>query len=171
MTKARLIERLKWYYPLEKFHALVTFPVTILVLLYRNPINDVVFLLYGLLVCVVILYQGQHYWKLKLYRMMGKEVNQSEALQFFRKSKKFNFFLISLMPLFFTLQLYLQNWDMNINKFLFWGVLANVFAILEHVNYYYIQLMVDNGYDMAYLMRNKRLKKASLAKDLIENQI
>ncbi len=33
---------------------------------------------------------------------------------------------------------------------LFLGILANVFAILEHVNYSHIQLMFDNKYDVAY---------------------
>ena len=31
--------------------------------------------------------------------------------------------------------------------------------------------MVDNKYDIEYVVKNKKLKKASLAKDLIENMI
>ncbi len=171
MTKTRLIERLKWYYPLEKFHALVTFPAIMLFLMYKNPLRDLVFVSYGLLVCIAVLYQGQLYWKLKLDRLLAKDINQRESLQFFRRSKKVNFFLIFLMPLFFILQLYLQDWDHNSNDYLYWGLLANLFAILEHVNYYHIQLMVDNQYDMKYLITHKRLKKASLAKDLDEYKI
>ena len=47
-----------------------------------------------------------------------------------------------------------------------WGVLANLFAIGQHISYYYIQLMIDNPYDVIYIKKNKRLIEASLAKDM-----
>lgn len=171
MSKARLIKRLKWYYPTEKFHTYVTVPALSLYLLFTNPFMDVIFLTYGLLVCMVILYQGQHYWKLKLYRLTGKYVNQKSSILFFKKSKRLNWLLISLMLPTLLIQLYLQKWNFGTNEMLYWGILANVFALLEHINYYYIQLMIDNTYDIEYLITNKRFKKASLAKDLIENRI
>jgi len=52
-----------------------------------------------------------------------------------------------------------------------WGILSNIFAILEHINYYNRQLMIDNSSDLEYLKRYKRLKVASLAKDLKENKL
>jgi len=52
-----------------------------------------------------------------------------------------------------------------------WGILANVFAVLEHVNYYHVQLSIDNAYDVEYVKRNRKLKKASLAKDMKEQEI
>ena len=124
-----------------------------------------------MVVCIVILYQGQYYWKLKLDRLLSKAVNQEKGLHFFRQSKKLNLVLIGLMSLFFLIQWYLQQWQFTANNMLYWGMLANVFAILEYINYYHIQLMVDNKYDVQYLVKNKRLKKASLAKDLRENKI
>jgi hypothetical protein len=48
---------------------------------------------------------------------------------------------------------------------------ANAFGILEHINYYHTQLMIDNTSDLSYLLRNRKFKKASLAKDLSENCI
>lgn len=51
------------------------------------------------------------------------------------------------------------------------GVLANVFGVLEHINYYNHRLMIDNLSDLEYLKRNEKLKIASLAKDLKENEI
>ncbi|MCZ4320235.1 hypothetical protein O4H26_14675 [Aequorivita viscosa] len=171
MSKTRLIERLKWYYPLEKFHTFVTVPILLLYLLFTNPLSNLVFISYGLIICIVILYQGQLYWKLKLQRLTGKNVNQEKNLQFFRKFKRINWLLILFMLPALLIQLYLQNWDFKANDMLFWGVLANVFAILEHVNYYYVQLMIDNKYDVHYLLKNKRLKTASLSKDLVENRI
>jgi len=152
MSKARLIKRLKWYYPIERFHTFFTFPILLLYLLSTNPINNIIFLSYGLIVCIVILYQGQLYWKLKLKRLMGKELKQERSLQFFRKSKKVNLLLIFLMPLIFVIQLFFQKWNIKANDMLFWGILANVFAILEHINYYHTQLMIDNKYDIKYLI-------------------
>jgi hypothetical protein len=54
---------------------------------------------------------------------------------------------------------------------MFWATAANAFGILEHINYYNRQLMIDNTSDLNYLMRYKKLKIASLAKDLSENEI
>lgn len=171
MSKTRLIKRLKWYYPTERFHTYITFPVLLLYLLFTNPIRNMILLSYGLIVCIVILYQGQLYWKLKLDRLTGKQINQDENIRFFNKSKRLNWLLISCMLPVLLFQLYIQKWNFESNDMFYWGILANVFAILEHINYYYIQLMVDNKYDVQYVLKNKKLKKASLAKDLIENRI
>jgi len=171
MSKARLIKRLKWYYPTEKFHTYVTFPVLLLYLLFTNPIENMILLSYGLIVCIVILYQGQLYWKLKLKILTGKKINQANNIRFFKRSKRLNWLLILLMLPVLLFQLYIHQWNFKSNDMLLWGVLANVFGILEHINYYYIQLMIDNKYDIEYLLKNKRLKKASLAKDIAENKI
>lgn len=171
MSKARLIKRLKWYYPIEKFHAYVTFPALLLFLLFTNPVGDLILLSYGLIVCIIILYQGQLYWKLKLERLTEKHINQAGNIRFFKKSKRFNWLLISGMIPVLLFQLYIQKWNFESNNMFYWGIFANVFAILEHINYYYLQLMIDNKYDVEYLFKNKKLKKASLAKDLIENKI
>lgn len=171
MSKKRLIKRLEWYYPLEKFHTYVTFPGYLLYLLFMNPIGNMILLSYGLIVCIIVLYQGQLYWKLKLNRLTGKQINQDTNILFFKKSRRLNWLLISFMLPVLVIQLYIQKWNFESNDMFYWGVLANVFAVLEHVNYYYIQLMVDNKYDIEYIMKNKKLKKSSLAKDLTENKI
>lgn len=171
MSKQRLIQRLKWYYPTEKFHTFVTFPGMLIWIIATNPITNIVFLIYGMLVCTAILYQGQHYWKLKLWSLQGKIFDQNKNLDFFEKSKNMNFVLIAIMSIFLICQLYLQNWDLQINEMFYWGILANVFAILEHINYYHIQLMIDNSYDVNYVLKNKKLKQSSLAKDLVEQKI
>lgn len=87
MSKNYLINRLKWYYPLERMHALVTFPSLMLYVIYNNPLKDILFLMYGLILCVIILFQGQHYWKLKLHKLLRKDVDQERSLFFFRNSK------------------------------------------------------------------------------------
>jgi membrane-anchored protein YejM (alkaline phosphatase superfamily) len=171
MSKKALIKRLSWYYPLEKFHAFVSFPLLVVYLLNNHALADILFLVYGLLVCIVILLQGQHYWKLKLHRLSGKPFNQVKQLQLFRKSEWANMILIGLMPLVLLLQLYFAGWGIKPDNQMFWAVWANAFAVLEHINYYHRQLMVDNGADLRYLLTNKRLKIASLRKDLEESKL
>jgi len=75
------------------------------------------------------------------------------------------------MPIIFGIQLYLNDWKIIPESLISWGILANLFAVLEHINYYNRQLMIDNFADLEYLKRNKKLKVASLAKDLKENKI
>lgn len=166
MQKQRLIDRLKWYGPLEKFHAFVTAPAMLLYGNFHFSIRESVFLSYGLIVCILILYQGQHYWKLKLHRLQNKPIDQNKNIQFFRRWKKLNILLISIMPVVFLIQTALDGWKIIPDNVLFWSILANVFAILEYINYYHIQLMIDNSEDFHYVLRNKRLKIAGLSNDL-----
>jgi hypothetical protein len=79
--------------------------------------------------------------------------------------------MIGLIPLIFIIQLFLDNWTIKNENLMFWGIVANVFGVLEHVNYYKRQLMIDNKQDLNYVIRNRKLKIASLAKDLSENEI
>ena len=44
-------------------------------------------------------------------------------------------------------------------------------AVAEHINYYHVQLMIDNAPDVRYFALNKRLKEASLAKELRQGQL
>jgi len=171
MSKQKLIKRLKSYYPMERFHAFVTFPGMLVYLILKNSVTDVFFLLYGILICIIILIQGQHYWKLKLYRLINKPFNQEKNLTLFKNSKKLNLILISLIPIVFGIQLYQNDWEIRPENLILWGIIANLFAVLEHINYYNRQLMIDNLADLEYLKRNRKLKVASLAKDLKENEI
>jgi hypothetical protein len=79
--------------------------------------------------------------------------------------------MIGLIPLVFSIQLYFNNWEVKTENLIFWAIIANVFGILEHINYYNRQLMIDNTSDLNYVFRNRKLKIASLAKDLSENEI
>lgn len=171
MIKSKLIKRLEWYYPMERMHALITFPAIIGFVLLFNLLQDTLFLIYGLLVCVLILYQGQHYWKLKLLRLKGNKIDQKKNLAFFRKSKFSNIILIGLMPLILLVQFYIHAWEIKSENLFAWGILANAFAVLEHLNYYVLQISIDNKADFNYVIRHKRLKRASLAKDLENNRL
>ena len=79
--------------------------------------------------------------------------------------------MIGLIPIIFFIQLYLINWTVKTEKLMFWAIIANIFGILEHINYYNRQLMIDNASYLNYVIRNRKLKIASLAKDLKENEL
>jgi len=170
MSKDKLIKRLSWYYPTERFNVFLFIGVIVFVLVKFSPI-DTIFLLYGLFLITFILLQGQHYWKLKLYRLTDRPFDQNKNLVLFRKAKTINNFLIGLIPLILFFQLYLSNWKFTNDNFIFWAFSANILGILEHINYYYRQLMIDNTSDFNYIKRNRKLKIASLKKDLDENKI
>ena len=91
MTKKDLIKRLNKTYLMERSHAFITFPAITGYLLFTNSPLDIVFLLYGLILCIYILLQGQHYFKLKLQSLKGVTFDQNKNLRFFRKSKSFHF--------------------------------------------------------------------------------
>ncbi len=170
MSKIYIINRLKWYYPLERFNAFFFLGVLFYVI-YNYGFLNTIFLNYGLLIMILILFQGQHYWKLKLYRLTKKEFNQNYKIDLFKRFKKINIVLIWYIPITLLLQLLMNNWTIKPNDLFGWAVIANILGILEHINYYDKQLMIDNIYDWKYLMRNKKLKIASLKKDLDENEI
>lgn len=46
------------------------------------------------------------------------------------------------------------------------GASLLVLAVLEHVNYFHVQLMHDTRSDLRRLWRSKRLRKSHLARDL-----
>lgn len=170
MGKQELIKRLRWYYPLEKLHAFVSFPLLIIYFLSKYPFIKSIWFIYGMLFCIFILLQGQKYWQLKLWRLEEKPFSQVKNLRFFKKAKRINLWLIMGIPIILALQILIVDWTTEDFNIIFWSVVANVFAILEHINYYNKQLMVDNIADFDYIIRNKKLKTASLAKDIKENK-
>ena len=127
--------------------------------------------MYGLVLIIFILFQGQYYWKLKLQRLTGQLFDQMKSLALFRRAKSINGYLIAFIPLVFLFQIYLSKNKVSLNELTIWATVANLFGILEHINYYYIQLSIDNSEDLKYLKRYKKLKIASLAKDLKNNEI
>lgn len=170
MSKRRLIKRLSWYYPTELFNVFL-FTGIMIWLLINFPFLEILSLLYGLLIMTVILFQGQYYWRVKLKNLQGKSINQDVTLAYFRISKKFNLVLIALIPFALFIELYLNSWVISNSILYGWAIFANIFGILEYINYYHYQLMYDNVHDLKYLQINKKLKIASLKKDLIENKI
>lgn len=170
MSKAKIIKRLNWLYSTERFFAILFTGVIIFVLI-RFPPPKTIFLLYGLLIITVILFQGQHYWKLKLYRLTEKPVDQKKNLKLFRNAKRLNLIMIGTIPLILLVQLFFTGSTIKSKNLFLWAAIANMFGILEHINYFHRQLTIDKISDLNYLLKNKRLKIASLKKDIDDNEI
>lgn len=109
MHKVKLIKRITWYYPTEKFNAIFVFPMIIILSILSNSLKDVVSLVFGLLICIYILYQGQRYWKIKLYSLKGQPYDGAKNLAFFKKSNNINLLLIIFIPFVLFLQCYIFN--------------------------------------------------------------
>ncbi|TGE19299.1 hypothetical protein [Hymenobacter elongatus] len=168
-TKQRLIKRLRWYQPAELLNAVLATGLTLYVLLeYR--LADTYTLVFGLLLMTFILYQGAYYWKLKLKSLAGTSTLKPDSVDRFAAFKRLNELMIGSGLLLLAVQFVSNGFSFRPENSAGWALAANGFGILEYINYYHRQLMIDNMYDVSYLLRNKRLKIASLRKDLDDNQ-
>ncbi|ANH80140.1 hypothetical protein A8C56_03305 [Niabella ginsenosidivorans] len=165
MTKRRLIKRLTWYYPAELSGA-ITFSCCFLLVLTLFPVVNALFLLYGLFLFSFILWQGQHYWKLKLRSLKGVKIQQAKNLALFKRARQTNLLLICFIPVILSIQLYYSGRTLLSKNLTAYGIIANLMGILEYINYYVKQIMIDNKYDLEYLIKNKKLKTPGLIKDL-----
>lgn len=168
-TKKRLIKRLNSYYQLEGMNAVFFFCLSIYII-YNNELRDVIFLTFGLWFMVFVLIQGTIYWKLKLKSLKSETINHNYFVVLFKRFKYSNLVLGFMIPILFLIQWFASGKTLEWNSILFWGWFTNLFALIEHYNYYNRQLMYDNPHDWKYLKRNKRLKIASLKKDLEEQE-
>ncbi|MEX2603431.1 MAG: hypothetical protein WD361_04475 [Gracilimonas sp.] len=169
-TKQRVIKRLQWTSQVEGINC-VMFLGILAFLNFSYTVSNLYILSYGLLFMCFILFQGTYYWWKKLSVLKGKSINQTKVLRRFQSFKTMNEIGIVLIPVVIVLQWYASGRQLNGSNFLIWGFLANGFAILEHINYYHKQIMLDNEHDVNFVLRNRKIKEASLAKDLREQKI
>lgn len=155
---------------MEKFHAFVTFPLLTLYFVLNHSFIKTMWFTYGMLICIFILFQGQKYWKLKLWSLEKRPFSHTKNLEFFKMAQRTNLVLLGISPVIFAIQLLFLNWSPKDVQIILWSFFANTFALLEYINYYQKQLMIDNQSDLKYILRNKKLKPASLAKDLKQNK-
>src|SRR5699024_5794956 len=109
---------------------------------------------YALFVLNVILLQGSLYWFVKRQRLKSKQAifpNLPKILIFF---KTFNLTFLSIVPIVFIIEMLI---DTPIRVTFWLALFVYVFAIIEYVNYFHIQL---TNY------KNGRGKKASMAKEM-----
>lgn len=113
----------------------------------------------------ILLLQGTIYWyaKLKRLKIENSSVTPIYIVKFLYHLKKLNFLIMILAIFAFIFDIIgsssISMAGLSISLFIY------VFAILEFINYFYIQLSHDNASDIKNLLRSKRLKKSSLNKD------
>lgn len=116
----------------------------------------------ALAVVSFILLQGAVYWHLKLRTVVARQHVPAWFQPVYRGLRRANCLAILAVGALVTANIAsgLSAADLAWS----WGLLA--FAVLEHINYYHYQLMYDTRAGLAYVGRNKRLRKAALGLDL-----
>lgn len=113
-----------------------------------------------------LLLQGTTYWYIKLKRLKNENnsTTPNNIVQKFYHLKKVNMILIALTLVVFALDFIKWYPTLPLGGLIL-SLLIYVFAILEFVNYFYIQLSYDNKSDIRNLLDRKKLKPSSMSKD------
>lgn len=121
---------------------------------------------YSLGVVILILLQGIVWWHLK-----GRLLTENQrrmplsVLSSFLVCRYLNWILIGLFPLVVAITTQLTQ-QPRVSIDTVFGLLILAGAMLEQINYYYVQLMYDSAYDWAYLRTHRRLRRGTIAKAL-----
>jgi hypothetical protein len=126
---------------------------------------------YSLAVVVTILIQGTCWWRLKLQLLNSEERHlPSRVLESYRNWRRINWVLIGAFPFVAVAATRLTRQPLvSVDTGI--GLLILGGALLEQINYYYVQLMYDSPYDWHYLRRHRRLRQGTIACALKKNKI
>jgi len=114
----------------------------------------------------ILLLQGTIYWhsKLKRLRVENTSMTPVRIVRQLKRFKKINIILVVVSMIMFVID-YVRFYSslpiegLEITAFIF------IFAVLEFINYFYIQLSYDNISDIKYLLKTKKLKQSCIRKD------
>ncbi|PEI93013.1 general stress protein [Bacillus pseudomycoides] len=113
-----------------------------------------------------LLLQGTVYWYVKWKRLKQEKTSITPVwiVQRLKNLQKVNVGMMIAGLIMFVIDFFywyplLPLGGLSIAGFIY------VFALLEYINYYYVQLSYDNISDIKYLVKSKRLKQASINKD------
>ena len=121
---------------------------------------------YSVGVVILILVQGIVWWRVKL-RLLQQNQRQIPAstLRAFRWWRRINWLFIGSFLLVVLIATQLTQQPLaSTDTWL--GLLFLGGAVLEQINYYYVQLMYDSAYDWAYLRTHQRLRRGTIARAL-----
>jgi hypothetical protein len=104
----------------------------------------------------ILLMEGSYFW-LCIYRRLRLK-RQHGFIQTFRVLKILNFGLFILTIIIICFSPFSGTFDKIVTT------IFMLLAVLEHINYFEIQLMYDNENDKKYIRQYKRLKVAKLKK-------
>ncbi len=162
--KERIIRRLKYLWIGELFDSLFL-PACVLSVAYSLGQSVGIFVVGALALLMLMLWQGSAYWRLKLRAVRSGDRVGISALRAYGALEKVNWGLLAALPVI-VLAVRLFGHARGSAFDIIAGSLVYILAVLEQINYYYVQLMYDNRADWQYLRRYKHLKRASLRRDL-----
>jgi hypothetical protein len=123
---------------------------------------------YAVALVSFILLQGVAWWRWKLRMLRAQQRSMpAQVLASYRRLRQINWLLIALFPVVLLLMWALTSRPPP-SADLWLGLLFLSGAVLEQINYYYVQLMYDNRYDWAELRQHRRLRTGSIAKALAQ---
>lgn len=114
----------------------------------------------GLALTLTILVEGSAYWALK-YRQLTRRDRAPAGLGIFRWLGRLNVVALGVGLIIVIAGVVASPGTRSWPGLALWA-----FAVAEHVNYFHVQLMHDTRADITRLLRNRRLRTASLARDL-----
>ena len=158
-----LRKRLRYLWTWELANALLVMPGLYLVLGQRFRLGGLSLTML-LLVCALLVV-GAAFWFLKARAIEGSRLLYLPATRrFFRATKWVFGAALAIALAAFLVQALVQQ-GAGVAELVVGGGFF-LLAALEYVNYYYVQLSYDNGADLAYLWRHRRLKRATMVREL-----
>lgn len=160
--RTALRKRLRYLWTWELANGLLVMPGAYLALGQRFRLGGLSLAML-LLVCVLLIV-GALFWFLKARSIEGSQRLYQPATRRFFRACKWVFGAALAISLVFLLQALV--WRRASVAELVVGGGCFALAALEYVNYYFVQLSYDNRADLAYLWRHRRLKRATMVREL-----
>ncbi|KGR76165.1 hypothetical protein [Ureibacillus sinduriensis] len=114
-----------------------------------------------------LLIQGTIYWYAKLKRLRKENISTTptKIVRLLQRFKVMNVFIIFTVVIAFIFDVIQWYPSLPVGG-LVTVLLIYVFAILEYINYFYIQLSYNSIYDIKRILKNRKWKTSSLKKDM-----
>lgn len=161
--REQLAKRLRYLWTFELANGLLIFPFLYYTLSGVYTLGW--FSLVALLGVCTILIVGASFWIVKARAFQARRpVRRPATRRFYRATKYvFSLMVVALLALF-VVRAFIQE-GASLAELVVGGALL-VMALLEYINYYWVQLSYDSGADLGYLLRHRRLKRATMVRDL-----
>lgn len=166
--KRGLESRFKYLYKWESFAITVFIPLSFFIH-YTYP-NLQLYSLFSFwtsfFLLEIILIQGAYYWHSKWKRLTteNKSITPIRTVRRQKKWKGINIGMIIFSISVFFIDVYIHSPLLPMGGLLISGFIF-IFAILEFINYFSIQLSYDNSSDIRYLIKTRKFKRSCLSED------
>lgn len=166
--KNRLKRRFEYLYRGESF-AIISFIILVPLISYTYPklqLYSLISFWVSFFLLEFILIQGTYYWYSKWKRLTteNNSITPKKTVIRLKKIKKVNIGILIFSIIAFLIDLCIHYPSLPIGGLILSGCIL-IFAFLEFINYFYIQLSYDNRSDLTYLIQTRKLKRSCLSKD------